>query len=314
MPDLDVGAATLRFIDQQRGSLLLHAGMVAADGHGCVIHGPSGAGKTTLTIALATRGTSYVTDETVCLDPATLRVIPFPKPLTIKRGSQDLLAKFKPAPERIDSTSGSWHIDPADLVADDAKPLSSNEIQPSLLVFPDITPDSTDVEVQAVSPARAAFLLGEQSSALWAIEPRPLAALERLVRAAPAYRVSYSNAFDAADVILRDLLPTATPSSATAPSDDPQPAPSDTAYPARASNMDWIELDGEAVLFDGKQLHHLDAPACAIWTRLDGTRSLPDIAAELAQVFGADPLHVELDVEDLVRVMTASGVVRISES
>jgi len=262
----------------------------------------------------------YVTDETVCLDPHTLRVTPFPKPLTIKRGAQQLLAKLQPDPDRIDPTSGSWHVDPADLVGHGAAPLSRTEMQPAVIVFPDVHEDQIGVDAQPLSKARAAFLLGEQSSALWAIEPRPLAALERLVRVAPAYRVAYGNAFDAAEVIINDLMPAHTDSSSPANtdaldvSDDAQPTPQGTQHPARVEGVDWIELDGEAVLFDGTRLHHLDAPGAAVWARLDGTRSLVDIAAELAEAFGADPQEVELDVDDLVRVMTASRIVRLPDN
>ena len=79
-------------------------------------------------------------------------------------------------------------------------------MRPAVIVFPDYDAEHIHVEVAPVSRARAAFVLGEQSSAMWAIEPRPLAAVARLVNAAPAYQVSYSNAFAAAPVIVKDLL------------------------------------------------------------------------------------------------------------
>lgn len=43
---------------------------------------PSGTGKTTAVAALATR-LGYVTDETVIIDPQTLEITPFPKPLSL---------------------------------------------------------------------------------------------------------------------------------------------------------------------------------------------------------------------------------------
>ena len=79
-------------------------------------------------------------------------------------------------------------------------------MRPAVIVFPDFDAEHDRVEVTPVSRARAAFVLGEQSSAMWAIEPRPLAAVARLVNAAPAFQVSYSDAFAAAPVIVNELL------------------------------------------------------------------------------------------------------------
>ena len=269
-----------------------------------VIHGASGSGKTTLTAALTAEGLAYLTDETVCLDPETLAIEPFPKPLTVKVGSQKVLAYLRPGPERIDPMSGNWQVDPASL---GGPPIPQGELQPALIVFPDYQADFIGVEVGPVSRARASFVLGEQSSALWAVEPRPLAALARLVTQAPAFRVTYGDAFAAAPVIVADLLPAAPPT-ATVEKFGDRPAP--TGPEVRwADGVDWLELDGEVVVFNGEHLHHLDVPGAAVWTRLDGRRDLAAIAAEIAVDFEADPDRVLLDVEDLVRVMASQGLI-----
>ncbi len=97
LTDAEVAAQTLAFIDTRRGSLLLHAGACAdAQGRVVVVHGGSGAGKTTLTAALAQGGLAYLTDETVCVDPASFDIEPWPKPLTVKPGSQQVLAHLRP--------------------------------------------------------------------------------------------------------------------------------------------------------------------------------------------------------------------------
>lgn len=302
--DAAIGAATLAFIEAERGQLLLHSGGVAtSDGRVVVVHGQSGSGKTTLTTTLVAQGLAYLTDETVCLDPDTLQIQSFPKPLTVKPGSQRLLRRLRPTSDRIDPHSGNWQLDPDTLggprIPDDV------DLQPALIVFPDFRADYLRVDVEPVSRARAAFVLGEQSSALWAVEPRPLAALARLVAQAPALRVTYGDAHDAAPVIANELLPTAVPESDDVVAERPSPTGSGTRW---ADDVDWLELDGEAVLFDGQHLHHLDVPGAAVWSRLDGTRDLPAVAADLAETFGADADRVLLDVEDLVRVLTGHGL------
>lgn len=270
------------------------------------MHGASGAGKTTLTAALVQSGLAYVTDETVCLDPHTLVIEPFTKPLTVKPGSQELLAHLAPPGGEVSEGSGNWQLPPERL---GGPPLPDTELRPAVIVFPDVDPDRTDVVASPVSPARAAFVLGEQSSAMWAIEPRPLAAIARLVSSVPAFQVSYSNAFDAAPVIISELMTATPPEGLERPSNTPEPAPSGTAGPRRAEGVDWILLAGEAVLFDGEHLHHLDGPGAAIWVALDGETDLPGVAAKLADHYGADTDAVLLDVEDLVRVLTARKLI-----
>lgn len=302
--------ATLDFIEQRHGHLVLHAGAASRqDGRSVVVHGASGVGKTTLTAALVQSGLAYLTDETVCVDPRTLEIEPFPKPLTVKPGAQSLLAHLTPPGGEGTDSSGNWQISPHRL---GGRAIPGTPLRPSLIVFPDVDPARHDVEVTPVSAARAAFVLGEQSSALWAIEPRPLAAIARLVGSAQALQVSYGSAFEAAPVIvehLADAAPLDAVSVSVSVSDRVEPAPTGIQGPRRAKGVDWLLLGGEAVLFDGEHLHHLDGPGAAVWSGLAGQLSLPDLAGELAARFEADPHDILLDVEDLVRVLRSRGLV-----
>jgi hypothetical protein len=301
--DAGISEATFRFIESRRGQLLLHAGGAAAsDGRAVIVHGASGAGKTTLTTALVAQGLAYITDETVCLEPKTVEIEPFTKPLTVKPGSQELLAHLRPPDDEVSEHSGNWQLPPERLGGPD---LPKARLLPALIVFPEVDPERDAILVSEVSPARAAFVLGEQSSAMWAIEPRTLAALARLVTSVPAYQVSYANAFDAAPVIV-DLLAKVTDDLTAQEhrvSEDREVAPTGTRGPRRADGVDWVVLGGEAVLFDGEHLHHLDGPGAAVWLALDGELPLAEVAVELASHFGVEANDILLDVEDLVLVL-----------
>jgi hypothetical protein len=78
-------------IERTAGSLRLHGGAVERDGIVVAILGPSGQGKSTLTAALVQRGWAYLTDEMVTVDPAVLRVEPFPKALDLSERSRQML-------------------------------------------------------------------------------------------------------------------------------------------------------------------------------------------------------------------------------
>ena len=125
-------------------------------------------------------------------------------------------------PEEVSEGSGNWQLPPEHL---GGPPLPDAELRPAVIVFPDVDPDRTDVQATPVSPARAAFVLGEQSSAMWAIEPRPLAAIARLVTTVPAFQVSYGNAFDAAPVIINELMDAAPAGRPRAPVQHPRTLP-----------------------------------------------------------------------------------------
>lgn len=76
---------TQAFIAARAGELLmLHAGAVAHQGTGraLVFVAPGGTGKSTLTRRLG-KHYGYLSDETVGISPDTLRIHPYPKPITL---------------------------------------------------------------------------------------------------------------------------------------------------------------------------------------------------------------------------------------
>ena len=195
-------AATINFavVGATAGSLLLHAGAVAhPDGGTTVICGPSGSGKSTLTAVLAGRGLAYVTDETVCLDPLTLRITPYRKPVSVKPGSFGSLQHLAPEPGSVaEACSGEmWLVAPADLGGED---LPRAPLDPRLIVFPTYVAGSP-LSLERLGEGEAAFALGGNSSQGLGRVERPLNALARLVRRAPAYRLIHGDVQQAVDSI-----------------------------------------------------------------------------------------------------------------
>ena len=195
-----VGTVNMRAIGAAGGSLLLHAGAVCrADGRAAVLCGPSGSGKSTFTAVLAGRGLAYVTDETVCLAPESLRITPFRKPLSLKAGSHHVLPHLRPPadPHLVRGSGGQWLVPPPAL---GGPPLPAGPLLPDVLVFPTHTPGAA-VQVDRVPAAEAAYTLGGNTSRLRDVRDRGLPALARLVRRAPAYRVVYEDVHAAADAV-----------------------------------------------------------------------------------------------------------------
>jgi hypothetical protein len=84
--------------------LLFHSGgLEAADGVGLLVPAASGSGKSTLTAGLARAGLGYLSDELVALEldgAVPGRLLPYPKPITVKSGSFTALVSMDPGPFR----------------------------------------------------------------------------------------------------------------------------------------------------------------------------------------------------------------------
>lgn len=76
------------------GYLQIHASVMSRDGLAAVFPGRPTVGKTTLAAALLARGWKYLSDEFALIDPVTRRVVPYPKALSVKSGSFDMLARL----------------------------------------------------------------------------------------------------------------------------------------------------------------------------------------------------------------------------
>lgn len=75
-----------RLFRLQRGLLFLHAGSVGIGGQGLLLIGPKGAGKTTLSLALAARGHAFLGDEIAGVRIASLELVPLRRSLAVRDG------------------------------------------------------------------------------------------------------------------------------------------------------------------------------------------------------------------------------------
>jgi hypothetical protein len=93
-----------------------HAGVVARDDVALMLPASSGAGKSTLTAALVETGFDYGSDELAVIDPATMRLLPYPKPISLDPGSWPLFPAVDPGPSGCLGLSlRQWQVRPAAL-------------------------------------------------------------------------------------------------------------------------------------------------------------------------------------------------------
>lgn len=97
--------------------------------------------------------------------------------------------------------------------------------------------------------------------------------------------------------------------SETAPLLDPDEVELTTAV-GPAGTLTNVELDGETVIYDESNgsIHLLDPIATVVWSVLDGTSTLAEIAADVAEAFSAPVAQVSDDVLALARMLGRSGL------
>jgi HprK-related kinase A len=185
----------LNYALAQRGCwcLLLHAGVVERNGRAIVLPAMPGAGKSTLTAALASRGFRLLSDEfgVVGFDDAMLT--PLLRPVALKNQSIDVIQRFAPdaifGPRYPKTHKGTVaHLAPA------APHVAAKHVRaaPGLIVFPRYAAGAS-VHVEQVPRARAFARLAINSFNYEFVGPRGFDTLGRLVTGSDAYQLSYGD-------------------------------------------------------------------------------------------------------------------------
>jgi hypothetical protein len=83
--------------------------------------------------------------------------------------------------------------------------------------------------------------------------------------------------------------------------------------PRRAPNASWRDLGGETVVLDTRAgvLRGLNGTGGAAWHLADGSRSVAEIAREIAQKTGADEPRVQSDVVAFFEKLRTAGLLLV---
>jgi hypothetical protein len=289
------------------GVVVLHAAAAARDGRAAVLAAPSGHGKTVLVGGLVRRGWGYLSDE---LAPLTLSgtVLPYPKPLTIKRGGLSLVTGDEPDADQQPSTARCY-LRPVELggVLAPETPLGA-----VLVVAHQPGPFSS----RPLGPTAACLALAAQIHTPSTVD---LAALGQIAATVPGF-VATVHDLDEAAAALADVLRSAVPH----PDARAEAWPAVAAGPvaATAGSITATSVLGPAAgvhgvrLADGGVLHQpgtgqlvaLNELGAAVWPLLDLSTPLAATAEQLATIFATAPGTVLTDLVALARQLATRGV------
>jgi len=174
----------------------LHGAALVRDGRAVVLAGRSEAGKSTLAGWLTYRGWGFLTDEAALVDPDTLTVAPFWRPIGVRRpGPLDAVLGFGHPEESGEAEC----LVPASTIGElaTAAPLAA-------LAFPALAP-GRPASLSPLSPAAALVELTQHFPGLVVGGRTGFRLLARLVRSVPAHTLHFHD-LDDAEQVLRTLV------------------------------------------------------------------------------------------------------------
>lgn len=172
-----------------RRHMLLHASAVARDGRAVILSGESGSGKSTLAALLGEGEWRLMGDEFTLIEPASGDALGFPRAVSLKNAAiAEMAARVDPArlgPLLAGTPKGDIrHLIPrADAIAAMHEPA-----RPALILFPRF---GGAAAIEPMAPGEVFVRLTEASTNYVALGEAGFAALTRLVRATPAFGISY---------------------------------------------------------------------------------------------------------------------------
>lgn len=182
--------------------LVLHAAAAEHGGRAVIIPAVMESGKTTLVAGLTRAGLRYLTDEAVFIEPESLLVQPYLKPLSVDPGSWTVLPSLRP---RVSADvepylEKQWQVAPSSIGPDAVGGVCS----PAWIVTTSYQPDRPTA-IEPMSASESAIALAQNTFGLDADPRRHLDVIAALVRQCRRYRLVVSDLDQACDLVLQML-------------------------------------------------------------------------------------------------------------
>jgi hypothetical protein len=173
--------------------LMFHAAVVEQGGQALILPAPSGGGKSTLCAGLISRGWRLLSDELTLIRPCDGRLVPAPRPVSLKGPSIDVIRDFAPdavfGPVYRDTRKGTVSLlrAPTESVA-----RAAELARPSWIVFPSYEP-GVPAELRPLSRARAFLRILEQAMNYTLLGVKGFETLADVMDACTCYEFRYGN-------------------------------------------------------------------------------------------------------------------------
>lgn len=192
-----------RQVVTRRGDhLVLHAAGAEHRGRAVIIPATMESGKTTLVAGLTRAGLRYLTDEAVFVDPTTLQVQPYPKPLSVDPGSWLVLESLRP---RVSADvepylAAQWQVAPRSI-----RPDAVGDVCPPAWIVTTSYQPGQPTSLTPISASDAIIALAKNTFGFDSDPRHHLDVIAAVVRQCRRYQLVVSD-LDAACELVLDLL------------------------------------------------------------------------------------------------------------
>jgi len=186
--------------DRSRDGMALHAAALRRGSECILFPGQTGSGKTTLAAWFAARGFTYLTDELVYIPSGTTEVVPFTRPLNLRKSSLDVIGVDPIASEHVLPGTDITLLWPAD-----ATPATPASLPLTRIVFPRYQREA-EFDARPLSKAEAGLSLIACLINARNLEGHGFADVTLVAKEVPAFQVTYGNLVQV-DEWLRDAPP-----------------------------------------------------------------------------------------------------------
>ncbi len=180
--------------------LIIHAAVVEKNGCAAVLPAPPGSGKSTLCAALVNRGWRLLSDELALVRVSDGKIIPLPRPVSLKNASIDIIQHYEPATifsrKVADTMKGTVaHMKPPA----DSIDRALEQARPGWVIFPKYEA-GVATKLTRLSQARAFMRVADNAFNYSTLGVSGFETLSGLIDASLCYDFTYSVLDEAIDV------------------------------------------------------------------------------------------------------------------
>ena len=173
--------------------LIIHAAVIEKNGCAAILPAPPGSGKSTLCAALVNRGWRLLSDELTMIRVSDGKIIPLPRPVSLKNQSIDVIRNFAPdavlsKPVRDTLKGTVAHMKPGT----DSVNRATETAQATWVIFPKYQSGST-TSLEAQPQSRAMMRVADNSFNYSLLGVQGFETLAELIDRCQCYDFTYSN-------------------------------------------------------------------------------------------------------------------------